>query len=132
MAKRIKNGELQVPHIKILVTVKYLNELGYYPLAYGVYKILIGSIDESYLMFQYCPTYQTLISYSIKRIAIMCARLKRDQYLEEAFDTVTQTFYLKITDLGLSLLSNYFSSHSHNFKKSASREKPAIIYIGDN
>ena len=132
MAKRNKNIELQLPHIKILVTVRYLNDLGYYPLSYGIYKILMGSIDGLYLPFQYCPTYQTLVSCSSKRIGLLCARLKKDGYLEEVFDTVTHNFYLKITYQGCTFLSNYFSTHSHTFRKSASKEKPAIVFMGDD
>ncbi len=132
MAKSNKNDELQFSHIKILVTVKFLNDLGYYPQAYGVYKILLGSVEDIYFTFRYCPTYQTLTSYSAKKIALMCARLKNSHYLEEIFDTVNQTFYLKLSDFGLDYLSSYYSIHSPKFKKSDAKEKPAIAFIGDN
>ena len=70
--KKVRNlYVLETSDLKIIETISLLNKDSYYPLAEGVYKILVGLDDEESIKFSELPTYKTLISYNSKKIYLV-------------------------------------------------------------
>ena len=118
-----------VTDIKILVTVEFLNDLGYYPLPQGVLKILSGVIDFETKDFLECPTFQTIISYNSKKISRSILLLVRYCYLEKKYDEKTNELYLKMGERGKGFLLSYRKHHKLNYKKHQKTEKRTIVKI---
>lgn len=117
--------------IKILKTVQILNEMDLYPLALGVYKIISGSKDPEYERYQSLETYSTLISLNSRHVSRLVMMLLRNGYLENIYDENTNELYLKITQKGVSFLSDYHKKHKYSFKRKSSESKPLIVEIKD-
>ncbi len=115
--------------IKIMVTVEYLNEQGYYPLPQGVLKILSGVIDFETKDFLNCPTFQTIISYNSKKISRSILLLVRYRYLEKKYDVNTNELYLSLGERGKGFLLSYRKHHKLNYKKHQKIEKRTIVKI---
>ena len=115
--------------IKILETVSYLNEKNLYPLPLGVYKILIGSSEDEYIIYHDIPTYRTLTSFSSKHISRLIMMLLRNNYLAKIYDEKTNELYLKITDKGVAFLLHYHKKHKYSFHKKTPSKKPLIVEI---
>ena len=129
MTKKSKEFSLTVTHYKILETVEYLNEKGYYPLSHGVRKILMGEKDDETLSFKECPTYGTLISYPSKKISRYVMMLQRYHYLNKKYDPKTDKLYLMISELGTSSLLNYRKKHKLSYKKKKLSKEITIVKI---
>ena len=114
---------------KILLTIEYLNSLGYYPLPLGVTKILNGIIDEETIAFKECPTFQTAISYNSKKISKSIVILNRYNYVKKTFDKVTNELYLEITDKGKSYLLDFNKHHKINLTRHKKEFKVTIVKI---
>ena len=126
----VKKGlTLSTTHYKILQTVEFLNNKGYYPLAHGVRKILMGEVDEETLEFKDAPTYGTLISYPSKKISRYVMMLQRYHYLDKKYDPVTDKLYLKISDLGSAALLKYSKKHKKSYKKKDCPKEITIVKI---
>ena len=115
--------------IKILITVDYLNNLGYYPLPQGVLKILSGVLDFEGEKFQDCPTFQTIVSYNSKKISREIIMLVRYKYLVKKYDIKSNELYLMISDKGKGYLLDYSKHHKISFKKHVKKEKVTIVKI---
>ena len=124
-----KELRLTVTHYKILETIEFLNKKGYYPLAHGVRKILMGEEDEETLLFKDAPTYGTLISYPSKKISRYVMMLQRYHYLAKKYDPVSDKLYLMISDLGTSSLLKYSKKHKVNYKKKNNPKEITIVHI---
>ena len=59
--------KLTITHFKLLDTIKWLNDQGYYASNQGVYKITHGVYDKDTINFTGCPTFSTLVSYGSNR-----------------------------------------------------------------
>lgn len=129
MAQTKKGLSLTTTHFKILETVEFLNKKGYYPLAHGVRKILMGEVDEETLMFKDAPTYGTLISYPSKKISRYVMMLQRYHYLDKKYDPVSDKLYLKISDLGSSTLLKHSKKHKTSYKKKEYNKEVTIVKI---
>lgn len=115
--------------IKILETVDYLNKKNLYPLSMGVYKILIGSVEPEFIIYQDIPTYSTLTSFSSKHISRLIMMLLRYGYLSRIYDKNTDELYLQLTEKGDLFLFDYHRKHKYSFKKKDISEKPLIVEI---
>ena len=96
-----KTKKVYIPattEIKILDTVKLLNDNGEYPLPLGVYNILLGSPAPEFEKYQDLPTFKTLTSYTSKHISRLIMMLLRNGYLHKIYDEKTNDLYLEITE----------------------------------
>lgn len=118
---------INVTDYKVLLTINYLNELGYIPSASGVLKILTGVIDEETEMFSLCPTFQVLVSYNPKRLTRDINSLVTNGYLRRFHKGEFKDYYFEITDMGKATLIHYQSHHKVNLKKHKPKKKPTII-----
>lgn len=113
--------------IKILKTVYLLNKDHLYPQSLGVYKILIGSKEEDFKIYQDLETYSTLVSPNSRHISKLIMMLIRNGYLTNIYSKEHNDLYLKISDKGLSYLLEYQKKHKYPFKKKEIETKPLII-----
>lgn len=128
----MNNKKIYVPstsEVKILDTVYFLNKQNLYPLPLGVYKILIGSVEPEFVIYQELPTYSTLTSFSSKHISRLIMMLLRYGYLARIYDEKSDELYLKLTDRGDLFLFEYHKKHKYKFVKRSESKKPLIIEI---
>ena len=121
--------KLVLSDIKILDTVKDLNDNGFFPLPDGVYKMLKGIIDKETISFIDYPTFSTLISCKSKRISMSIMLLVRYKYLSKIFDPKTEELYLQITDLGKATLLDFHKHHKVKYIKKSKDVKTTIVRI---
>ena len=126
MARTLK---LTPSHYKILLTVSYLNKLGYYPLPEGVFHILTGYINDETNQFIDCPTYKSLISFNSKKVSRYIMMLIRYGYLRRKYDPVTDDMYLQNTPLADSVLIKDKKRYSGSLKMKDQKEKITIVKI---
>ena len=115
--------------IKVLDTVDALNKKNLYPLPQGVYKILVGSVEPEFIIYQDLPTYGTLISFSSKHISRLIMMLLRHGYLSRIYDEKSDELYLKLTEKGDIFLFKYHKKHKYSFVKRDDNKKPLIVEI---
>ena len=120
---------LETTDYKILETISLLNKDHYYPLAQGVYKILVGSDDEEIEPFKNFPTYKTLVSYTSKKISRYIVMLLRYKYLERIYDETSDKLYLKVSIKGETELIKYHKKHKYSFAKKKVNKEKTIIKI---
>ena len=111
--------------IKILVTIQYLNERGYYPLHTGILKILNGVVDFETKDFIDCPTFQSLISFNAKKISRSLLLLHRYNYVKKVYDPETDKLYYALDEKGKALLLK----KKYHYKRSKKQEKTTIVKI---
>ena len=121
--------KLLITHYKILDTIKYLNEKKLYPTPIGIFKILIGKIDDDTNLLQDCPTFSRLTSYNSKKISILCVGLSRHGYIKKIFDSKTEELYLSITEKGNYALQEFHKRYKHSYPISKSNFVPQIVKI---
>lgn len=121
--------KLNITDFKILSTVQQLNDLGYYPLNEGIFKIVTGIVDDETKKFENLSTFSTLVSYSSKKICSLTLMLTRYKYLEKIFDRKTNELYFKITVLGQNSLQNYLKNRKLAFQKKEKISKITIAKI---
>ena len=115
--------------IKILDTVKLLNDNNEYPLPLGVFKILSGSTDPEFEKYQELGTYKTLTSYTSKHISRLIMMLLRNDYLYKIYDENSDELYLALSDKGQVFLFNYHKKHKYKFVRKTPNKKPLIVKI---
>ena len=115
--------------IKILDTVKLLNDNDEYPLPLGVYKILSGSTDPEFEKYQELATYKTLTSYTSKHISRLIMMLLRNDYLYKIYDENSDELYLALSDKGQVFLFDYHKKHKYKFVRKTPNKKPLIVKI---
>ena len=125
----MKEFALNQTYCKVLLTISALNKRSYYPLNEGVYKILVGIIDEETTPFMNLETYGTLTSYTSKRICHLTLMLFRQGYLGKIFDPVTKKLYLRTTEKGEKELVNFFKKHRRGFAKRKQKTAQTIVKI---
>lgn len=130
MNRKKKTFVPSTTHYKILETVDELNKNNDYPLPQGVGKILRGIVDDETRRYQEIRTFQTLISYSSKKICRSVIVLLRHGYLEKVYDEKTDELYLKITQFAITDLREYLKKHRNRFVKKKQAVKKTIVNIG--
>lgn len=130
-----KTKKIYIPtttEIKILDTIKLLNDSSEYPLPLGVYNILVGSPAPEFEKYQELPTFKTLTSYTSKHISRLIMMLLRNEYLRKIYDEKTNELYLEITEKGDLFLFDYHKKHKYRFVKKIPSKKPLIVKIAKN
>ena len=97
----MKEVKLNQTYYKVLITIKALIDLHYYPLNEGIYKILVGVVDEDTKQFVDLDCFGTLISFTSKKVCRLTMMLYRYGYIGRIFDTQTKKLYFSLTDKGL-------------------------------
>ena len=118
--------------IKILETVKLLNDNDEYPLPLGVFHILAGSPAPEFAKYQDLATFKTLTSYTSKHVSRLIMMLIRNEYLHKIYDENTNELYLEITEKGDLFLFDYHKKHKYKFVKKVPSKKPLIVKIEKN
>ena len=128
--KKVRNlYVLETSDLKIIETISLLNNDNYYPLAEGVYKILVGLYDEEAVKFNEFPTYKTLISYNSKKVSRLIMMLLRYHYLERVYDPSSDKLYLKVAPKGETELVKYHKKHKYKFTKKEVNLEPTIVKL---
>ena len=125
----MKQFELNQTYSKVLVTISELNKQSYYPLNEGVYKILVGILDDDTQQFSDLSTFATLTSYSSKKICHLTLMLFKQGLIGKIFDPNSKTLYLRVTEKGEEFLNSYFKKHKKSFAKRKSKVVPTIVKI---
>lgn len=121
-----------ITDLKILITVDYLNKLGYYPLPLGVLKILSGIEDEETLPFIQCPTFGVLTSFNSKKISRLVMMLTRYDYLGKTYDEKTNELYLEILQKGEAYITYHLKNRKLDLTKKTTKKKVSIVQIEKN
>ena len=125
----MKQFELNQTYCKVLLTISELNKRAYYPLNEGVYKIVAGLLDDEIAPFSDLVTFATLTSYSSKKICHLTIMLFRQGLIGKIFDPDSKKLYLRTTEKGETLLTNYFKRHKKSFAKRKPKSVPTIVKI---
>lgn len=132
MKKEANQYKLCTNDLKIIETIKLLNDMDLYPLPEGVYKILTGSEDSDISSYREFPTYKTLVSYPSKKVSRLIIMLIRYKYLERIYDENTNELYLKVSIKGEQELEKYHKKHKYRFTQKKVKEKPLFVKIEKN
>ena len=125
----MKQFELNQTYCKVLYTISKLNEQSYYPLNEGVYKILVGIVDDEVLPFANIDSFGTLTSYTSKKICHLTLMLFRKGLVGKVFDPESKKLYLRTTEKGEEALKYYFAKHKKGFAKRKQKNVPTIVKI---
>lgn len=125
----MKELKLTITHIKILHTIKFLNEQKLYPNQEGIFKILSGEKDEETESLMNCPTFGSLISYSSKKVCHYILALNRYGFVAKIFDRESKELYLTLTERGDLELFNYLRKHKNGYSKKKKNLKKTIVKI---
>ena len=124
-----KSKAINITDYKILFTINYLNELNYYPSSLGVLKIVNGVKDEETEMFELCPTFQVLISYTQKKMTRDINKLVNQALIKRIYNEKEDDYFYQLTNLGEETLLYYKSHHRISFKKHEIIKRHSIIKI---
>ncbi len=125
----MKEVKLNQTYYKVLITIKALNDLHYYPLNEGIYKILVGVVDEDTKPFVDLDCFGTLISFTSKKVCRLTMMLYRYGYLGRVFDTQTKKLYFSLTDKGFAATESFLSKHKKPFARRNKNVTPTIVKI---
>ena len=128
----MKEIKLNVTYFKVLITIKELNDDGFFPLNEGIYKILVGASDEETINYKYVSTFGTLTSFSSKKVCRYTMMLFRYGYIGKIFDPSTKKLYFRLTDKGLSETDAFFKKHKKGFKHKKKSLSISIVKIEEN
>ena len=125
----MKQFEINQTYCKVLVTISELNKMSYYPLNEGIYKILVGIIDDEVMPFSNIISFGTLTSYSSKKICHLTSMLFKHGFIGKIYDPKTKKLYFRISEKGEEALNAYFKKHRSSFAKRKLKNSPTIIKI---
>ena len=125
----MKEFKLNQTYFKVLITIKGLNDLHYYPLNEGIYKILVGIVDEETKPFIDFDCFGTLISFTSKKICRLTMMLYRYGYIGRVFDAKTKTLYFSLTEKGENVTNIFLESHKKPFARKSKSTSPTIVKI---
>ena len=120
---------INVTDYKVLLTIKYLNDLNYQPSSLGVFKILSGVVDEETEMFQLCETFQVIVSFTNKKITRIINNLVSNGYIKRTYSEEDDDYYYQLTDLGSASIENYKKHHKIHLKKHEINKKKSFIKV---
>ncbi len=125
----MKEVKLNQTYYKVLITIKALNDLHYYPLNEGIYKILVGVVDEDTKLFVDLDCFGTLISFTSKKVCRLTMMLYRYGYIGRIFDTQTKKLYFSLTDKGIEVTEAFLKTHKKPFARRNKNVTPTIVKI---
>ena len=125
----MKAVKLNQTYYKVLITIKALNDLHYYPLNEGIYKILVGAVDEDTKPFVDLDCFGTLISFTSKKVCRLTMMLYRYGYIGRIFDAQTKKLYFSLTDKGLETTEAFLKNHKKPFARRNKNITPTIVKI---
>ena len=125
----MKEVKLNQTYYKVLITIKALNDLHYYPLNEGIYKILVGVVDEDTKPFVDLDCFGTLISFTSKKVCRLTMMLYRYGYIGRIFDTQTKKLYFSLTDKGIEVTEAFLKTHIKPFARRNKNVTPTIVKI---
>ena len=125
----MKEVKLNQTYYKVLITIKALNDLHYYPLNEGIYKILVGVVDEDTKPFVDLDCFGTLISFTSKKVCRLTMMLYRYGYIGRIFDTQTKKLYFSLTDKGVEATEEFLKTHKKPFARRNKNVAPTIVKI---
>ena len=125
----MKEFKLNQTYFKVLITIKGLNDLHYYPLNEGIYKILVGVVDEETKPFIDFDCFGTLISFTSKKVCRLTMMLYRYGYIGRVFDTNTKTLYFSLTEKGEKVTTAFLKKHRKPFARKRKNNTPTIVRI---
>ena len=125
----MKEVKLNQTYYKVLITIKALNDLHYYPLNEGIYKILVGVVDEDTKPFVDLDCFGTLISFTSKKVCRLTMMLYRYGYIGRIFDTQTKKLYFSLTDKGIEATETFLRNHKKPFARRNKNVTPTIVKI---
>lgn len=125
----MKEVKLNQTYYKVLITIKALNDLHYYPLNEGIYKILVGVVDEDTKPFVDLDCFGTLISFTSKKVCRLTMMLYRYGYIGRIFDTQTKKLYFSLTDKGIGVTEAFLKTHKKPFARRNKNVTPTIVKI---
>ena len=125
----MKEVKLNQTYYKVLITIKALNDLHYYPLNEGIYKILVGVVDEDTKPFVDLDCFGTLISFTSKKVCRLTMMLYRYGYIGRIFDTQTKKLYFSLTDKGIETTEAFLKTHKKPFARRNKNVTPTIVKI---
>ena len=125
----MKEVKLNQTYYKVLITIKALNDLHYYPLNEGIYKILVGVVDDDTKPFVDLDCFGTLISFTSKKVCRLTMMLYRYGYLGRVFDTQTKKLYFSLTDKGIEAAESFLNKHKKPFARRNKNVTPTIVKI---
>lgn len=125
----MKEVKLNQTYYKVLITIKALNDLHYYPLNEGIYKILVGVVDEDTKPFVDLDCFGTLISFTSKKVCRLTMMLYRYGYIGRIFDTQTRKLYFSLTDKGIEVTEAFLKTHKKPFARRNKNVTPTIVKI---
>ena len=128
----MKDFKLNITYIKVLVTIKELNDDNLYPLNEGIYKILVGMEDEEANSYRYISTFGTLSSFTSKKVCRYTMMLFRYGYLGKIFDPQTKKLYFRLTDKGLEEADAFLKKHKKGFHRKKKNLSLSIVRIEEN
>ena len=113
----MKEFVINQTYYKVLLTISELNKKSYYPLNEGIYKILSGVIDEETTPFMSLITFESLSSYSSKKICRLTLMLFRHGYIGKIFDPASKKLYFRTTEQGEEALADFSKKHRCSFTR---------------
>ena len=125
----MKEVKLNQTYYKVLITIKALNDLHYYPLNEGIYKILVGQVDADTRQFVDLDCFGTLISFTSKKVCRLTMMLFRYGYIGRVFDTKTKKLYFSLTEKGVKATELFLKKHKKPFAKRSKNTAPTIVEI---
>ena len=125
----MKEVKLNQTYYKVLITIKALNDLHYYPLNEGIYKILVGVVDEDTKPFVNLDCFGTLISFTSKKVCRLTMMLYRYGYIGRIFDTQTKKLYFSLTNKGVEVTEAFLKTHKKPFARRNKNVTPTIVKI---
>ena len=121
------NKFINITDYKVLLTVRYLNELGFIASTSGIHKIITGIIDEETENFSLCPTFQVLVSYAPKKLTRDLNTLVSNGYLHRIHKEEYSDYYFEVSEQGKASMAYFESHHKINLKKHEINKRPTII-----
>lgn len=118
-------------YYKVLLTIKLLNDLHYYPLNEGIFKILNGKIDDETKQFSAFPTFGTLASFTSKKVSHFTLMLFRYGYIGKIFDSKSNNLFFRITEFGEQSIDAFEKKHKLRFSNKKTHFEQTIVKIDD-
>ena len=125
----MKKFELIITHYKILDTINELNMRHMYPLSDGVYKIVVGIVDEETMDLIDLSTFGTLLSFGSKKVCRFLLALQRHGYIKKIYNQDTDKLYYATTMLGEEALRLYHKKHKRPYIKKQRSFKKTILKL---
>ena len=113
----MKQFTINQTYYKVLLTISELNKKSYYPLNEGIYKILSGVIDDETSSFMSLITFESLSSYSSKKVCRLTLMLFRHGYIGKIFDPSSKKLYFRTTEQGEQAIIDFSKKHRCSFAR---------------